>query len=127
MTIVSISLTDQNLVDLDNIQGQLGLTGRSEAIRAAIRSLMTEMKDRKEMKGRVDGVLIAINRSSCSENIHEVYHENHHLITTHVHNHLGGNKCMNVMVIGGEADQVVKVLEMFERLEGIAYLTFIRS
>ncbi|MCG7844471.1 MAG: ribbon-helix-helix protein, CopG family, partial [Methanomassiliicoccales archaeon] len=60
MPVISISLTDKNVEDLESLQKDLGFTGRSEAIRAAMRTLLAENNERRSMVGKVDGVLIVI-------------------------------------------------------------------
>ena len=44
MPIVSISLNDEILSELDRIQKTMGFSGRSEIIRAGIRNLVAEEK-----------------------------------------------------------------------------------
>lgn len=127
MPIISVSLTDKNVEDLEALQKDLGFGGRSEAIRAAMRTLLAETSERRSMVGQVDGVLIMVNDACASVSIHDIYHDNHPLIKTHVHNHLGNHKCMNMMVLSGEAAEINELLDQMYRLEGIAYLKFIRS
>jgi CopG family nickel-responsive transcriptional regulator len=127
MPVISISLTDKNVEDLESLQKDLGFTGRSEAIRAAMRTLLAENSERRSMVGQVDGVLIMINDACASGSIHDIYHDNHPLIRTHVHNHLGNHKCMNMMVLSGDAPEINGLLDEMYRLDGIAYLKFIRS
>jgi CopG family transcriptional regulator, nickel-responsive regulator len=125
--IISVSLTDKNVEDLEILQKELGFTGRSEAVRAAMRTLLAENSERRSMAGQVDGVLIMVNDACASGSIHDIYHDNHPLIRTHVHNHLGNHKCMNMMVLSGDAVEINDLLDKMFRLEGIAYLKFIRS
>lgn len=127
MPIISVSLTDKNIEDLESLQKDLGFGGRSEAIRAAMRTLLAETNERRSMVGQVDGVLIMVNDACASVSIHDIYHDNHPLIKTHVHNHLGNHKCMNMMVLSGEAGEINELLDQMYRLDGIAYLKFIRS
>lgn len=127
MPVISVSLTDRNIEDLEALQKDLGFGGRSEAIRAAMRTLLAETSERRSMVGQVDGVLIMVNDACASGSIHDIYHDNHPLIKTHVHNHLGNHKCMNMMVLSGEAAEINALLDEMYRLEGIAYLKFIRS
>lgn len=127
MPIISVSLTDKNIEDLESLQKDLGFGGRSEAIRAAMRTLLAETSERRSMVGQVDGVLILVNDACASGPIHDIYHDNHPLIKTHVHNHLGNHKCMNMMVLSGEAAEINVLLDQMYHLEGIAYLKFIRS
>jgi CopG family nickel-responsive transcriptional regulator len=127
MPVISVSLTDKNIEDLELLQKELGFTGRSEAVRAAMRTLMAESSERRPMVGKVDGVLIMVNDVCALGLIHEIYHENHLLIRTHVHNHLGDHKCMNIMVLSGEASEINLLLNQMYHLDGILYLKFIRS
>ncbi|MDD1772476.1 MAG: CopG family ribbon-helix-helix protein [Methanomassiliicoccales archaeon] len=127
MPIISVSLTEKNVEDLEALQKDLGFTGRSEAIRAAMRTLVAENSERRTMIGQVDGVLIMVNDACASGPIHDIYHDNHPLIKTHIHNHLGNHKCMNMMVLSGDAADINVLLDQVYRLEGIAYLKFIRS
>ena len=127
MPIISVSLTEKNVEDLEALQRDMGFAGRSEAIRAAMRTLMAENSERRSMAGQVDGVLIMVNDVCASGSIHDIYHENHLLIKSHVHNHLGNHKCMNMMVLSGDAVPINELLDKMYRLEGIAYLKFIRS
>jgi len=127
MPVISISLTEKNVEDLEVLQRELGFAGRSEAIRAAMRTLMAENSERRSMVGQVDGVLIMVNDACASGSIHDIYHDNHLLIKSHVHNHLGNHKCMNMMVLSGDAVQINDLLDKMYRLDGIAYLKFIRS
>jgi len=92
-----------------------------------MRALMAETSERRSMIGQVDGVLIMVNEASASGAIHDIYHDNHPLIRTHVHNHLGNHKCMNMMVLGGDASDINALLEKVHRLDGMTYLKFIRS
>lgn len=127
MPVISISLNEQNIKDLDQIQKELGFSGRSEAVRTALRTLVAERNERKKMVGQVDGVLILVNEMGSSDTIDEIYHENQELIRTHIHNHIGSNRCMNLLVMSGQALKVNRILDELERMDGINYLKFIQS
>ena len=127
LVVISISLNEQNVKDLDAIQKELGFSGRSEAVRTALRMLVAERNERKKMMGHVDGALIIVTEMGSSESIDEIYHKNQEMIKTHIHNHVGGDRCMNLLMIGGEASRVNKILDELERLEGVSYLKFIQS
>ena len=127
MTIISISLNEQNIKDLDQIQKELGFSGRSEAVRTALRMLVAERNERRKMVGHVDGVLIVVNEMGGSEDIDEIYHSNQSMIRTHIHNHIGQDKCMNLLIMSGDAREINKVLSTLEKLDGINYMKFIQS
>ena len=62
MAVVSVSLTEDNILALDEIQKAFGLAGRSEAVRTAIKAAMIEAQDIRNMEGPVEGVLIIVRR-----------------------------------------------------------------
>ncbi|MEI6795321.1 MAG: CopG family ribbon-helix-helix protein [Methanomassiliicoccales archaeon] len=127
MAIISISLNEQNLEDLDQIQKELGFSGRSEAVRTALRMLVAERNERKRLVGHVEGVLVIVNEMHQSEGIDEIYHEHQELIRTHIHDHTGKDTCMNVLIMGGEAEELNLVLDQLEKMDGVRYMKFIRS
>jgi len=63
MPIVSISLNDEILTELDKLQKSLGFSGRSEAIRAGIRSFVTEEKQNAQLSGNVHAILLVVHRN----------------------------------------------------------------
>jgi len=48
MPIVSISLNDEILSELDKLQSSMGFSGRSETIRAGIRAFVSEEKQKAD-------------------------------------------------------------------------------
>ena len=66
MSIVSISLTEENISALENIQKCYGLTGRSEAIRHSIRAAESEIREISDMDGSVEGVLVIVHKVAQS-------------------------------------------------------------
>ena len=61
MSIVSVSLDEENIAALDRIVESLGLKGRSDAVRMSIRSAMAEVKEMDQFDGLVEGVLIIVH------------------------------------------------------------------
>jgi CopG family nickel-responsive transcriptional regulator len=48
MTIISVSVSEKILEDLDRIQRDIGFSGRSEAIRAGIRLLLSDAAEKNK-------------------------------------------------------------------------------
>jgi CopG family nickel-responsive transcriptional regulator len=61
LAIVSISLNNDILTEIDKLQKALGFSGRSEIVRAGIRNLLAEEKDRQDLYGELFAVLLAIH------------------------------------------------------------------
>ncbi|PKP55281.1 MAG: nickel-responsive regulator 1, partial [Candidatus Altiarchaeales archaeon HGW-Altiarchaeales-2] len=58
MPIVSISLNAQILKEIDDTQKKFGFSGRSEIIRTAIRMLNEDYKQKEDLSGDIDAVLL---------------------------------------------------------------------
>ena len=52
MGIISISLNDTMMKELDHVQKTLGFTGRSEIVRTGIRNFLQEEKEKLDIKGK---------------------------------------------------------------------------
>ena len=114
MTIVSISLNDEILAELDRLQKSMGFSGRSEAIRAGIRSFVVEEKQNAELSGNVHAVLLVIHSDEFDDIVSGIKHNFEDLITTHLHSKIEGEKCMELFVIDGEADKVSTITKDFQ-------------
>jgi len=114
MTIVSISLNDEILAELDRLQKSMGFSGRSEAIRAGIRSFVAEEKQNSELSGNVHAVLLVIHSDEFDDIVSGIKHNFEDLITTHLHSKIEGEKCMELFVIDGEAEKVSTITKDFQ-------------
>ena len=70
LTIVSVSLNNDILTEIDKLQKSLGFSGRSEIVRAGIRNLLAEEKDRQDLYGELFAVLLAIHDEK-SDNVRQ--------------------------------------------------------
>jgi len=127
MAVISVSLTDRNIEVLGRIQKELGLAGRSEAIRACLRSAEMEAKERDSLRGAVEGILIVMHHQSDENELDESKHEYQEIITTQMHSHLRNGKCLDIFLVRGMADGVRKMLAAFQKDEGLEYVKFIQS
>ena len=64
MPIVSISLNDEILSELDKLQSSMGFSGRSEAIRAGIRTFVSEEKQNSDLSGNIHAILLVYTMMS---------------------------------------------------------------
>jgi CopG family transcriptional regulator, nickel-responsive regulator len=53
LTIVSVSLNEEILTEMSKLQKSLGFTGRSEIIRAGVRTMLSEERKREELTGEL--------------------------------------------------------------------------
>ncbi len=113
--IISMSLNNQILKDIDSIQHELGFSGRSEAIRAGIRTLLTEHKQKEKMNGIIEAALIVVHNEEESDEVSAIRHNYQHIIKTQIHNHLESHKCLEIFVLHGDAKKVKELLRAFEK------------
>jgi CopG family nickel-responsive transcriptional regulator len=74
LTIISISLNKNILAEMDNIQKSLGFSGRSELIRASIRSLLSEERKRNNITGFIHALFLAIHYEESDDQVTEMRH-----------------------------------------------------
>jgi len=114
MTIISISLNEEIIAELDKLRKSIGFSGRSEAIRAGIRSFVTEEKQKLELQGNIHAILLVVHNDEYDHVVSGIKHNFEDLITTHLHSKIEGKKCMELFVIDGEAQRVSTITRDFQ-------------
>ena len=114
MPIVSISLTEEILKEIDSLQKNLGFSGRSDAIRAGIRSFVSEEKQKEDLSGNVNAILLVVHNDEYDDQVNGIKHSYEDLITTHLHSKIEGEKCMELFMLKGEADSVSSITKDFQ-------------
>ena len=114
MPIVSISLNNEILSELDKLQSTMGFSGRSEAIRAGIRSFVSEEKQRSDLSGNIHAILLVVHNDEFDHVVSGITHNFEDLITTHLHSKIEKEKCMELFVIDGDAEKVSTMTKDFQ-------------
>ena len=114
MPIVSISLTEEILKEIDSLQKNLRFSGRSDAIRAGIRSFVSEEKQKEDLSGNVNAILLVVHNDEYDNQVNGIKHSYEDLITTHLHSKIEGDKCMELFMLKGEAESVSSITKDFQ-------------
>ena len=114
MPIVSISLNDEILKQIDNLQSTMGFSGRSDAIRAGIRSFVSEEKQKQDLSGEVNAILLVVHNDEYDNEVNGIKHSYEDLITMHLHNKIDGEKCMELFILKGESEKVTEITKNFQ-------------
>ncbi len=114
MPIVSISLNDEILNELDGLRSSLGFTGRSEIIRAGIRSFVQEEKQKRELNGVQSAVLLVVHPDEFDDQVARIKHKYEDLIRTHLHNKIDGDRCVEMFLLDGDSDRIHKITQGFQ-------------
>jgi len=118
MTIISLSLNEAMLQELDSVQKAMGFSGRSEAIRAAIRMLLAEFKE-ESLTGKVRGILLLIHEHEAESLVTNVKHNLLDIIHTQLHNRFKEGRCLELFLLEGEADRVREMTRTFQKTDSI--------
>jgi CopG family nickel-responsive transcriptional regulator len=122
MPIVSVSLNQRILNDIDMLQEEMGFSGRSETIRAAIRMLLADKREKDDLKGTIDATLFVIHDEKASDKVSTIRHDYQDLIKTQVHNHLENQKCLEIFVIRGDAKRIKSMTNAFQVNKNLDYV-----
>ncbi len=114
MTIVSVSLSEELLDDLNKLQKRLGFTGRSEIIRASVRTMISEEKKKEDLIGDIHALFLVTHDEKSDDEINEMRHTYDKLITTHLHNKIDRDRCLEIFVLKGNAIQIRGMNKMFQ-------------
>ena len=114
MPIVSISLNEEILSELDKLQSSMGFSGRSEAIRAGIRSFVSEEKQKSDLSGNIHAILLVVHNDQFDHIVSGITHNFEDLITTHLHSKIEKEKCMELFLIDGDAEKVSTMTKDFQ-------------
>ena len=98
MPIISISLNENIIQELDKLQKFLGFSGRSEIVRASVRNLLLEEKRIDELSGVLHSVLLVIHDEKSDQEISEIRHGFDKIINTHIHNKIDKDRCLEIFV-----------------------------
>ena len=114
MTVVSLSFPESMLKEMDEVQKNSGFTGRSELVRAAIRMLLEDSREKATAAGDMNGLLIVTHDEDEEAPVTKLKHQYEDIITTHVHNKTKTTMCIEVFVVQGDAKKINAMTKSFQ-------------
>jgi len=125
MVVVSISLNDEILQEIDRIQHELGFSGRSEVIRAGARSLILESRENQQLTGSINAVLLIVHAHDADSIVSDIKHLFEDIMKTQIHSHLRENTCLDIFVLDGDATYIKSMVRKFQTNRKIDYVKLI--
>jgi len=113
MTIISVSLNENILRNIEKIQSDYGYSGRSEVIRAGVRLLISENKDTEKLSGEINSILIVIHHHDSENAVSEIKHDFKDITKTQIHSHFEKEKCLEIFVLQGNAKRIKEMHRLF--------------
>jgi len=123
MPIISASIDEETLAELDSLCKSLQFSGRSEAIRAGIRALSSENADVERLSGEIKAVLLLVHEERAEKSASFLAHEFEEVVATHIHANLRRGKCLEIFVLSGSAQ---KIRELYRAAKGSRKMDFAR-
>jgi CopG family nickel-responsive transcriptional regulator len=114
LAIVSISLNQEILSEIDKLQNVLGFSGRSEIVRAGIRNLLAEERERQNLIGLIHALLLVIHDEESDDQVSETRHDYDKLINTHLHSKIDRDRCLEIFLLRGEANEIIEMTKKFQ-------------
>lgn len=115
--IVSVSIPQPLLDDVDAAIEEDGYKGRSEFLRAAMRELLMRRHD--DAEGHVHGSITLTYPHEAESRVSATRHAFHDVVLSLMHSHCEPETCMDVLTVGGEAGRVKELRETFARMRDI--------
>lgn len=85
MEILSISIDDETLKQVKEIQRNLGFKSRSKMLRSAISGMLKDYEVLDKLKGRVDAVFVLTYNESKKNNVFDIIHRFENEIKSELH------------------------------------------
>lgn len=117
MAILSASLPDDLLGEMDAAIAGGGYKGRSEFVRAAVRD---HLQARTLPKGKhVHGSITILYPHEKEAKVSEARHAFHDVVLSLMHTHCEPETCMDVLLVGGAPERVRALADTLERMRDV--------
>lgn len=115
-----ISMNAQLLAQFDQAIARRGYNNRSEAIRDLIRAYLVE-EQWKDLDAEVAGTVTLVydHHSAVSQALADLQHDHHGVVVSTLHVHQDADNCLEVVVLRGQARQVMELADRLTALKGV--------
>lgn len=117
MPVVSVSLPDDLVDDLDRAIAAGAYKGRSEFLRAALRHYLQDAA--RLEPGHAHGSITVFYDEGNEPRVSDVRHAHHDVVLSMMHTHCEPETCMDVLIVGGPADRVQALQDTLERMREV--------
>ena len=112
MSIISISIPKSMLDKIDEYIRQQGFANRSEIVRQALRSYLSESKKLEDLTGRITVTITLIYRRDARRGqITDLQHNYSSMVLTFLHMHVDADSCLEIIVAKGEAQTIKSLIQ----------------
>lgn len=123
MEILSISMDDESLKRLNEVQKRLGFKSRSKMLRSAVLSMIKDYDVIDSLKGNVKTIFVLTYNEHEKNNVSDLLHKYEDAIKTELHQHTSGT-CIDVLNIQTDAKRVKEIFSNLKRDKSIYSVTY---
>ncbi len=117
MVIVSLSFPEEMVKEMNQIQESTGFTGRSELVRAAIRLMIEDAKEKDSLRGRVSALIVVTHNQEDENPITALKHHFETIVKTHIHSKISQSNCIELFLVEGDGPRVASMVKAFQKEE----------
>ncbi|MHB8566512.1 MAG: CopG family ribbon-helix-helix protein [Nitrososphaerales archaeon] len=117
MTIVSLSLPEELVKSMEQIQQSEGFAGRSELIRASLRLMLSDTREKDSLKGQINAILVITHDEFNEGPVTKLKHEFEDIVKTHIHNKLSRSNCVEIFLVEGDGRKISSMTKAFQKEE----------
>lgn len=123
MTVVSLSVPDTLLEQVDSMIKERGFASRSEIVRQALRLFLKEDVRIEEIKGETMATITIIYREKADRTrLLDAQHVYSGLVSTFLHAHIHEGYCLEVILLKGQAQMIRKFVDTLRSNEQITQM-----
>lgn len=121
VTRIGVSLEPELLKSFDLLIAQKGFATRSEAIRDLIRNALVQESLAHDEAHAVGTITLVYEHShgGVKENMMDVQHKHHMVISSSIHVHLDEEKCLEVLVVHGTVESIHALVKDLTNVKGV--------
>lgn len=119
MPIVSVSMPDSMVRTMRELQKSQGFSGNSELVRAALRILIADVREKESSTGPTDAVIVVTHGEDREEPVTRLKHRFDDIVKTHIHSKAGRGSCVEVFLVEGEGAKASSMAKAFQREDGV--------
>ena len=125
MSIISLSLPNELLEELDTHLGEDRGATRSEIVRQAVRMYLTQNNELEKIKGNIIATITVLyEKTEQNKELFRLQHEFDDMITAYLHAHLSETDCLEVMVIKGDSDRLRRLIDGLKANKPVKQIKF---
>jgi len=124
-----VSFPGHLLEAFDQMIRRKGYPNRSEAVRDLVRDALSESRWEAEGGGEGAGGIVLVydhHRKELTDRLVEIQHDALDLVVSTLHVHLDHNRCLEVIVVRGNAERIGHLADRLRSLKGVVYCSTAR-